>query len=148
MDAPGQRSFCLVLQTFLDQELPNYTLTMSTDGSVYQQKSSVIEIPISHPTSEKQSQSWGSSKTCPLHFTCKQMDYPNKRINGWNNTCILSLPCIPKTGPTGFWLHQQCTTIRLTQPLAYHPIRSFLDTVHASLHQKQSKWTMRQQRNE
>ena len=56
MDVQGQQSSCPALQTFLDQELPNYTSTMSTDGSVYQQKSLVIEIPVSHPILEKQSQ--------------------------------------------------------------------------------------------
>ena len=149
MDVPGQQSSYLALQTSLGRELLNYTLTTYTNGLVYPQKSSVIRTHTSHLTLEKQSQrNLGSSKIYPLPSTPKQMDCPNERINGWSNICTPSLPHTQKIGLTGLPSCQQCIIIRSTQQPAYHPTKSSSDILHALPHQKQSKWTMRQWRNE
>ena len=144
-----QQSSCPAPQIFPDQGLPNYTLTTYIDGLVFPQRSSAIETRDSHLISEKWSQgNSGSNRTYPLHSTLKPMDSPNERTNGWSNISVPSLPHTQKIGPTGSLSHQQCTTIELTQPPDYRPMKSFLATLHASPHQKWSEQTTRQWRNE
>ena len=131
MDAPEQLFSCHALRISLDQGLPSYTLIMYTDGSDSPPRSLVIEIPVSHLILGKPSlRNLGSNKTYPQRSTLKLMDFPNGKINGLNNTFVLSLPLTRKTGLTGWLSRQQYTTTGSTQPLAYRPMKSSLATPH------------------
>ena len=136
-DVLERQSSYHALQTSLDQESPNYTLIMYTDGSASPPRSSVIETLVSLLTLEKPSpRSLESNKICPLRSTLKLMDFPNGKTNGLNNTSVPLLPLTQRTGPIGLPLHQQYTTIESIRPLAYCPMKSSLAIPHAWRHQK------------